>query len=127
MRINDRGPFVRGRIIDLSKAAKNEIQMGGTADVRIEIYNPEEESRERERDEENPSPVNLFEEEYPSTSKIFVEWIKDQTNEGDISEEQMNQIFNSSKIKIKVLTADVAGCKFNDLSGNCGKQRFQLF
>ena len=43
VRINDRGPFVRGRIIDLSNAAKNEIQMGGLAQVRIEVYIPEEE------------------------------------------------------------------------------------
>ncbi|TLM65262.1 MAG: septal ring lytic transglycosylase RlpA family protein [Deltaproteobacteria bacterium] len=38
VRINDRGPFVKGRIIDLSYAAAQEIGMvgGGTAQVRIE-------------------------------------------------------------------------------------------
>lgn len=35
--INDRGPFVRGRIIDLSQAAKQRIEMGGTARVSIKI------------------------------------------------------------------------------------------
>jgi rare lipoprotein A len=35
--INDRGPFGRGRIIDLSNAAKKRISMGGTARVSIEI------------------------------------------------------------------------------------------
>lgn len=35
--INDRGPFVRGRIIDLSNAAKNAIGMGGTAKVSLEV------------------------------------------------------------------------------------------
>lgn len=35
--INDRGPFARGRIIDLSQAAKNELEMGGTAKVAIQI------------------------------------------------------------------------------------------
>jgi rare lipoprotein A len=35
VRINDRGPFVRGRCIDLSRAAANAIGMGGTARVRI--------------------------------------------------------------------------------------------
>jgi rare lipoprotein A len=35
--INDRGPFVRGRIIDLSQGAKNVIAMDGTAQVKIEI------------------------------------------------------------------------------------------
>ena len=37
VRINDRGPFVGGRVIDLSKAAAAQIGMidGGTANVRI--------------------------------------------------------------------------------------------
>lgn len=33
--IRDRGPFVRGRIIDLSHAAKNALGMGGTAPVLV--------------------------------------------------------------------------------------------
>ena len=37
--IEDRGPFVRGRVIDLSFAAKNKIAMDGTAPVRLEIIN----------------------------------------------------------------------------------------
>ncbi len=39
VRINDRGPFVAGRVIDLSKAAANEIAMlgTGTAPVKLEI------------------------------------------------------------------------------------------
>lgn len=43
VRITDRGPFVKGRIIDLSKAAKDAIKMDGLARVRLEslkfIYN----------------------------------------------------------------------------------------
>jgi rare lipoprotein A len=35
VRINDRGPFVRGRCIDLSRAAANAIGMGGTARVAV--------------------------------------------------------------------------------------------
>lgn len=35
--IEDRGPFVKGRVIDLSLAAKNQIAMDGTAPVKIEI------------------------------------------------------------------------------------------
>ena len=35
VRINDRGPFVRGRCIDLSHAAANAIGMGGTAKVEV--------------------------------------------------------------------------------------------
>lgn len=39
VRINDRGPFVAGRVIDLSKAAATEIAMiaDGTAPVKLEI------------------------------------------------------------------------------------------
>jgi rare lipoprotein A len=39
VRINDRGPYARGRVIDLSKAAANAIGIisSGTAPVRIEI------------------------------------------------------------------------------------------
>ena len=36
VRINDRGPFVRGRCIDLSRAAANQIGMGGLARVRVD-------------------------------------------------------------------------------------------
>lgn len=37
--ITDRGPYVRGRIIDLSQAAKNALDMGGTAKVSLEVLN----------------------------------------------------------------------------------------
>lgn len=36
VRITDRGPFVRGRCIDLSRAAANAIGMGGLARVTVE-------------------------------------------------------------------------------------------
>lgn len=106
VRINDRGPYVRGRIIDLSNAAKTEIQMGGLAEVRIEIYDPEKEAAEEEED--NVSVLSLFEEDFPPTAKIFVEKINEAADSGEISDEQLNQIFNNPKIRIKVLTPDVA-------------------
>lgn len=37
VRINDRGPFVRGRCIDLSRAAANAIGMGGLAPVEVRV------------------------------------------------------------------------------------------
>lgn len=37
--IRDRGPFRRGRVIDLSYAAKNSIRMGGLAPVKVEAIN----------------------------------------------------------------------------------------
>jgi rare lipoprotein A len=36
VRITDRGPFVKGRCIDLSHAAANSIGMGGTARVMVQ-------------------------------------------------------------------------------------------
>ncbi len=43
VRINDRGPFVRGRIIDLSRAAARRVEMlgSGTARVRITVVGSE--------------------------------------------------------------------------------------
>jgi rare lipoprotein A len=40
VRINDRGPHVAGRIIDLSRAAARKLRMteGGTVRVRLEIF-----------------------------------------------------------------------------------------
>jgi rare lipoprotein A (peptidoglycan hydrolase) len=36
VRITDRGPFIKGRCIDLSRAAANAIGMGGTAKVNVQ-------------------------------------------------------------------------------------------
>ena len=37
VRINDRGPFVKGRIIDLTPAAARAIGMDGLANVEVEV------------------------------------------------------------------------------------------
>ena len=44
VRINDRGPFTKGRIIDVSLEAARRLQMvsSGTARVRVEPYSPSE-------------------------------------------------------------------------------------
>lgn len=34
-RVNDRGPFVRGRCVDLGRAGANALHMGGTARVEV--------------------------------------------------------------------------------------------
>jgi rare lipoprotein A len=39
VRINDRGPFVRGRIIDLTPAGAKALGFSGTADVSLTIAN----------------------------------------------------------------------------------------
>ncbi|MEE9903903.1 septal ring lytic transglycosylase RlpA family protein [Chlorobium sp.] len=45
VRINDRGPFIKGRVIDLSKQAAKELGMmkAGTANVRVEAIDPSSE------------------------------------------------------------------------------------
>jgi len=40
VRINDRGPFVRGRALDLSGAAARRLGFRGTARVRYEVVDP---------------------------------------------------------------------------------------
>lgn len=104
--INDRGPFIRGRIIDLSKAAKDEIGMGGTTQVRLEVYVPEEEVEETPAD---LTPLNLFEETLASKSKVFIEYFEDATdgNHAGLTGEDLNNIFKNFKtVRIKVLTPD---------------------
>ena len=43
VRINDRGPFARGRIIDLSKASAQRLGITGLAKVRVQYLKPESE------------------------------------------------------------------------------------
>jgi hypothetical protein len=40
VRINDRGPFVRKRIVDISYAAAQQLELEGITDVRVEGFNP---------------------------------------------------------------------------------------
>ncbi|AWN35728.1 septal ring lytic transglycosylase RlpA family protein [Methylobacterium radiodurans] len=39
VRINDRGPFVHGRIIDLSRGSARALGMGGTTYVSLQVVN----------------------------------------------------------------------------------------
>ena len=58
VRVNDRGPFVRGRIIDLSRGAADElgIRGRGTAAVRVRLVEPSERDRARLRGGKAASP-----------------------------------------------------------------------
>ena len=61
VRINDRGPFVKGRIVDLSQAAARDIDMlrAGTARVRLKVIpspNPSPSTPPREPVEVTPAP-----------------------------------------------------------------------
>lgn len=48
VRINDRGPFVKGRIIDLSRAAARALGMAGLMQVQLEVLTPIEMPGNRE-------------------------------------------------------------------------------
>ena len=106
VRVNDRGPYARGRIIDLSNAAKKEIEMGGLARVRIELYIPSEETTKPEITHDL-TPYNLFEDVIPSNSKVFVEFNKDDLpfeKNRSVTKESLKQILNTfKKIKLVVL------------------------
>ncbi|MFW5872677.1 MAG: septal ring lytic transglycosylase RlpA family protein [bacterium] len=77
VRINDRGPFVQGRVIDLSKAAA--LQLGildkGVADVKIEVLDRESLGKEknlpREPVKKKEKEINKQVEESGSESSIF--------------------------------------------------------
>ncbi len=61
VRINDRGPFVKGRIIDLSKNAAKRINLTdiGTVKVKVEVIRSDEEPATiAEPTKEIPKPVN---------------------------------------------------------------------
>ncbi len=93
VKINDRGPYVGGRIIDLSRAAKEQIGMDGLAKVRLEIYNPEQEfsafNEEGENEVEGFRPENLFE-----------DVISKQYNE-------LKQSYTFKKVKVKILSPNL--------------------
>jgi rare lipoprotein A len=52
VRINDRGPFVRGRIVDLSKQAADDIGLTGTGRVKVEVYPSDQQTASV-----NPAPI----------------------------------------------------------------------
>jgi peptidoglycan lytic transglycosylase len=113
VRVNDRGPYVRGRIIDLSRAAKEEIKMGGTARVKIEEITQEEAEMlrngidlsekidESEIDTTKFKSTELYDKEVDADSKIFVEFNSD---EGSNDFELNKNLKSNGLLKIKVIT-----------------------
>lgn len=114
VRINDRGPYIRGRIIDLSKAAKNALGMGGTALVRIEQITEEEADMLRQGidpderiditqvDTSEFDIINLLDKKVEADSKVFLEF----DSEDSISQDfELNKNLNSGgNLKIKIIT-----------------------
>lgn len=101
VRVNDRGPYARGRIIDLSLAAKTELEMGGLAKVRIEIVQPNEQA---EQELSNASkPINLFEDVFPPNSRIYLEL----SQARDLEKFNIQKIISTlKKVKIKAFTVN---------------------
>ncbi len=128
VRINDRGPYVRGRIIDLSKAAKEEIGMGGTALVRIEQINeeeaellrngidPHERIDESQLDSSEYETEDLLDEKVSAESKVFVEF---DSEDGTADDFELNKNLKSSgNLKIKIITPKTK-------EGNTSRNLFQ--
>ncbi len=110
VRINDRGPYAKGRIIDLSRAAKEELGMGGLAHVKLEIYNPDAElpddTEESEGEVEGFTPENLFED-------VIIKKYND-----------LNSIYTFKKVNFRLLTPNkddalsTVFLKSDDISNN---------
>jgi rare lipoprotein A len=114
VRINDRGPYVRGRIIDLSHAAKDAIEMSGTAPVRIEIItdeeaemlrngiDPTEKIDETAIDTTQFKTTELLDKTVEADSKVFVSF---ESEDGTTNDFELNKNLKSGgNLKIKVIT-----------------------
>jgi rare lipoprotein A len=114
VRINDRGPYINGRIIDLSRAAKDAIGMGGTAKVKIqEITEEEAELLRQGIDPEEKVDITsidtsmfrideIFDRNVSADSRVFVEF---QTEDGESDDFELNKnLKTNGNLKIKVIT-----------------------
>ncbi len=114
VRVNDRGPYIRGRIIDLSKASKEAIGMGGTAQVKIEQIT--EEDAEMLRQGVDPSErieltqvdtndfkiTELMDNNVEAESKVFVEF---EGEDGTSNDFELNKnLKTKGNLRIKVVT-----------------------
>ena len=114
VRINDRGPFIKGRIIDLSKASKEAIGMGGTAQVKIEQISEEDAELIRmgidptERIDETQIDTNefkstqLLDDNVDAESKVFVEFVGEDGTSNDF--ELNKNLKSKGNLKIKIIT-----------------------
>jgi len=114
VRINDRGPFIRGRIIDLSKASKEAIGMGGTTQVKIEQITEEKAELLRqgidpdeliditEIDTNEFKTTELLNDDVDADSKVFVEFTSEDGTSGDF--ELNKNLKQKGNLKIKVVT-----------------------
>jgi rare lipoprotein A len=114
VRINDRGPYIRGRIIDLSKAAKNSIGMGGTTQVTIEQVSEEDAELLRQGIDPNEKidlteidtnefkTTELINDNVNAESKVFVQF---EGEDGTSNDFELNKSLKTKgNLKIKVVT-----------------------
>jgi rare lipoprotein A len=114
VKVNDRGPYVSGRIIDLSNAAKQSIEMGGTAPVRIEVISedeaemlkngidPSEKIDESGIDTTQFKTTELLDKNVEADSKVFVSF---ESEDGTTNDFQLNKnLKTGGNLKIKVIT-----------------------
>ena len=114
VKINDRGPYIRGRIIDLSRAAKDAIGMGGTAKVKIEQItqeeadllkmgiDPEERIDISEIDSNEFKTTDLLDQKIDAESKVFVEFQSDDETANDF--ELNKNLKSKGNLKIRIIT-----------------------
>jgi len=114
VKINDRGPYVRGRIIDLSHSAKDAIEMNGTAQVRIEVISdeeaemlnngidPTENNDVTDVDTTQFKTTELLDKKVEADSKIFLSF---ESEDGTTNDFQLNKnLKTNGNLKIKVIT-----------------------
>ena len=114
VRVNDRGPYVGGRIIDLSRAAKEQIGMGGTTMVKIQQITDEEADMlnqgidpfekidESQIDSSKFKTTDLLDQKVDADSKVFVQFTSE---DGTSSDFELNKnLKTNGTLKIKIIT-----------------------
>jgi rare lipoprotein A len=114
VKINDRGPFAQGRIIDLSKASKEKLEMGGLAQVKIEEITEEEAELLRSgidpfdvvdasfTDSSKYATFSLLDTQLSADSKVVLQFTSE---DGETNDFQLNKnVMTSGNLKVKIIT-----------------------
>ncbi|HEY5124832.1 MAG TPA: septal ring lytic transglycosylase RlpA family protein [Ignavibacteria bacterium] len=114
VRINDRGPFGKGRIIDLSKTSKTQIGMDGLAKVKIEEITEEEAESlrngidpfevvdEPEIDSSKYATFSLLDTKLNGDSKVILSFTSENGETNDFSMDK--NVVTSGNLKVKIIT-----------------------
>ncbi len=107
VRINDRGPFVQGRIIDLSRQAAEEIRMIGPGTARVELT-----VLSRDSSENGVRGTDVF------TYSVQVGSFRSRDNARRL-EKKLDGAFSD----VRILAGDVAGDRFYRVRVGCLESR----